>query len=79
MTYEEALYYMTHNGATSSQETMSYSMMITAMEKQIPKKVIPFETNPYLDACPCCGRIKSIYGDRYCSYCGQRINWNGVR
>ena len=51
---------------------------IEALEKQIPKKVIPFENNPYLDACPCCGRIKSIYGDRYCSYCGQRIDWSEV-
>lgn len=51
---------------------------IRALEKQIPKKVVPFENNPYLDACQCCGRIKSIYGDHYCSYCGQRIDWSEV-
>lgn len=53
-----------------------YKISVEAIDKQVPKKVIPFEGNPYLDACPCCGRIKSIYGDRYCSYCGQRLDWS---
>lgn len=72
MDYKDALYFMTHNGATSSEETVSYQMMVEAMEKQIPKKPIDYDyVLPVYDRdgyqvdaifmykarCPSCGEI----------------------
>ena len=57
-------------------------MAIEALEKQIPKK--PVEGNPDdfwesgNDYCPICGFAVRVeeYKDKYCSKCGQAIDWS---
>ena len=48
-------------------------LAISALEKQIPKK-------PDLDDgvyCPCClHEFKVHYATRYCTNCGQAIDWS---
>lgn len=66
----------------------AYKITKTAIEKQIPKKPKNFlrnmHTQEYL--CPLCKTriISKINGefiagskDKYCSHCGQAIDWNG--
>lgn len=87
MTYEEALYFMTHNGATSAEETVSYQMMVKAMEKQIPKKP-DIEGDGYWNGelvydtwiCPCCGEQYEIEFEKYkyCPECGQAVDLSEV-
>ena len=80
MTYEEALYWHTHNGATIEQERESESLIKEALEKQIPK-VAEHEDGVW-SICPCCGG--SVCNDTehavnrevsYCEHCGQAIDW----
>lgn len=88
MDYKDALYFMTHNGATSSEETESYQMMVEAMEKQIPKKPINvYKTWDYGNiskwVCPSCSYEHRSSSSRscdykYCTKCGQAIDWSEV-
>ena len=60
MTYEEALYWYTHNGATIEQERECESLIKEVLEKQIPKKPKRINKNSVFDGnwkmiCPCCG------------------------
>ena len=80
MTYEEALYLYTHNGATIEQERESESLIKEALEKRIPK-VAEHEDGVW-SICPCCGG--SVCNDTehavnrevsYCEHCGQAIDW----
>lgn len=86
MTYEEALYWHTHNGATIEQERQSEILIKKALEKQIPKK--PIRKNPicyekrkdgtelfeYDYFCPDCNeQIKA--NEHHCE-CGQALDWS---
>ena len=46
-----------------------YQTAISALEKQIPKKVIAHQH------CPCCAR-DVIGSGFYCWNCGQRLDWS---
>ena len=68
MTPQEALYWHTHNGATVQQEIEIESIIIDALNKQIPKKPTISvhrylyngeETSAKFTHCPCC--FCSIY------------------
>lgn len=51
---------------------------IEALEKQIPKKPINKENNYQrnIGLCPCCKEIIDDWEDyKYCSECGQAIDW----
>ena len=87
MTYEEALYCHTHNGATIEQEIECESLIKEALEKQIPKKPQSVEsyTNIIDYYCPVCdiNLISKINGefvagrkDKYCSNCGKALDWS---
>lgn len=57
-----------------------FEMAIVALEKQIPKKLLPEDksNNPYSYYCPDCKTELSDggwkYDDNYCWNCGQRID-----
>lgn len=83
MTYEEALYWHTHNGATIEQERESEILIKEALEKQIPKKPVFWENKYYFSPspnddwgyeCPCCGSQDVDYPDHHCE-CGQALDW----
>lgn len=74
MTYEGALYWHTHNGATIEQERECESLIKEALEKQIPKKPIINKR-----------KIKCVNGHnqptqhyKYCPMCGQLMDWSDV-
>lgn len=78
MTYEEAKAFFEENlkdGKCSENcpECTAMELAISALEKQIPKK-------PDLDDgvyCPCClHEFKVHYATRYCTNCGQAIDWS---
>lgn len=48
---------------------------ISALEKQIPKKVIETGNKPYGGKCPCCGEIlyTSFMNTNYCHWCGNKL------
>lgn len=49
-----------------------------AVEKQIPKKPIHYDSVPH-DRCPNCRNAVKVFCDaheyHYCLYCGQRLKW----
>lgn len=57
----------------------TYSVAISALEKQIPKKAIDktCEYDGYYGLCPCCNKAISEYKDfARCWYCGQALDWS---
>lgn len=84
MTYKEALYWHTHNGAMIEQERESEILIRESLEKQIPKK--PIESNKYDYNCPCCNvklpiEPEDIYiyqmpTPNHCEDCGQALDWS---
>lgn len=53
---------------------VAVDMAVDALQKQIPKKPIPYY---YKDKCPnpACGLIVKI-GEKYCKGCGQKLRWS---
>jgi ribosomal protein S27E len=49
-----------------------------AVEKQIPKKPMHYDSVPH-DRCPNCRNAVKVFRDaheyHYCLYCGQRLKW----
>ena len=74
MTYEGALYWYTHNGATIEQERECESLVKAALEKQIPKKPI---INKRKIQCVN-GHNQPTQHYKYCPMCGQLMNWSDV-
>ena len=53
-------------------QKMAFNLAISALEKQIPKKVVKAE---YDYNCPICG-YEYLVNEKYCANCGQRLNWD---
>ena len=58
-------------------------LAIQALEKQMPKKVVPRHIRKYdgFDdgECPTCGNSvlrDGFSNDVYCDYCGQKLDWS---
>ena len=53
---------------------LTISIAITALEKQIPKKIVKY------NKCPVCNRSQSATwycaGSSYCEFCGQALDWS---
>lgn len=58
-----------------SQEIKGFGVAISALKKQIPKKVksVPIGNINYYK-CPECGEISGVNAE-YCSCCGQKLEW----
>lgn len=80
---EECDYYP--NCDHTTQEDMA-RVAISALEKQVPKKIIHDPTRPNYCTCPSCNRsldkfaicgddVKRIMHD-FCHFCGQAIDWS---
>ena len=85
MTYEEALYWHTHNGATIEQERESESLINKALEKQIPKQPKYEDVDNIYGAikrtCTACGDVCMVSKcakpyEHYCRQCGQALDWS---
>lgn len=59
-----------YNEAKQLEEDMN--IMISAMEKQVPKK--PTDRCMYKE-CPNCGEVE-IQFCKYCPSCGQKLDWS---
>ena len=85
MTYEGALYWYTHNGATIEQERESESLINKALEKQIPKQPKYEDVDNIYGAikrtCTACGDVCMVSKgakpyEHYCRQCGQALDWS---
>lgn len=64
-------------------EVFAAKTAISALEKQMPKRVQDktiVYTSSLEGTCGACGYddISTVYGHRYCPYCGQRLDWGNV-
>ena len=66
--YKEKLY----NGIFND-KIDAFDVTISALEKQIPKKVEEYLTSSF--CCPVCTNVLSKYSI-YCSNCGQALDWS---
>ena len=49
----------------------TFNLAISALEKQVPKKVVKAE---YDYNCPICG-YEYLVNEKYCANCGQKLSW----
>ena len=78
---------MRSNGFPYQVNNLVVAEIVSALEKQIPKKPIPRFINDFSDDmainCPCCKQpIVNVWNKRdykplYCHYCGQALDWGG--
>lgn len=54
-------------------------MAIEALEKQMPKKPVNYDSVPH-SRCPVCNNAVKVFEDaheyHYCLYCGQCLDWS---
>lgn len=59
----------------------AFHMAIKALEKQIPMKPIknnPIKNEVWIESamlCPVCNGYVNKFGNKYCSKCGQKLDW----
>ena len=55
---------------------------IKALEKQIPKKPVNYDSVPH-SRCPVCKNAVKVFKDaheyHYCLYCGQALDWSDTK
>lgn len=89
MTYEKAIDYV-FGGAilrNPSKDRELRTMIIEALEKQVPKKPIVFISDRYdypeeAYRCSICDSDNGEYlykGQRYCDECGNAVDWSDVK
>ena len=89
MTYEKAIDYVL-GGAILRNPTKDRelrTMIIEALEKQVPKKPIVFISDRYdypeeAYRCSICNSDNGEYlykGQRYCDECGNAVDWSDVK
>lgn len=58
--------------------TIAFEKAIEALEKQIPKKPVNYDSVPH-SRCPVCNNSVKVFEDahehHYCLYCGQALDW----
>jgi len=62
----------------TAEQDMALAIIQKALEKQIPKKPKKY-VNLYgstRNGCPACPRNEIYAGQKYCSVCGQAIDWS---
>ena len=86
MTKEEVIKIVNENAVPVFPLQIEYQDWLTAMgmvtealEKQIPKKPINYDSVPH-SRCPVCNNSVKVFEDaheyHYCLYCGQAIDWS---
>ncbi len=57
-------------------KNFTFKSILEAREKQIAKKPIPHPDDSKTNYCPTCGSYYGIlHAIRYCSVCGQKLDW----
>jgi tRNA(Ile2) C34 agmatinyltransferase TiaS len=82
MTPQEAIKAMKFNkenlyNGISNQFISAFDVAISALEKQIPKKVHRYDVNLSEKFCPNCGLSIENKGG-YCAECGQALDWSDM-
>lgn len=57
-----------------NEDLAAIQMAMSALEKQMPKKVILTKTEVTFYQCPCCNSFISRSND-FCNKCGQALDW----
>lgn len=85
MTYEEArnnfIQDLAENAYLSMCSMEEMKIVIKALDKQIPKKIIRKSKKASLEdiKCPNCQReIDAMNIVNYCTYCGQALDWSAI-
>jgi hypothetical protein len=86
MTYSDSLHRIKRNTNPTfwnAEDIEHYNNIVNAIEKQIPKKVIPHRSTYTNDiifyACPSCNETDLGDGCKQnpcCEYCGQALDWS---
>lgn len=66
---------LNYEQGTVGEHNEAVTMAINALEKQIPKKPI-FTEDKQFALCPCCDMKGLIDKQKYCDYCGQKLDWS---
>lgn len=74
-----AIEYLIRNGYKLNEDYNNFArqvvyLAIEALEKQIPKKVIPYNSaknHSFIECVACNGHIEKYY--KYCTECGQKL------
>lgn len=64
--------------SNSEENIKAKEMAVAAMKKQIPKRPVTYASTNRAD-CPVCGKkVRGLYKPygKYCSGCGQRLDWS---
>lgn len=85
MTYEEVrnnfIQDLAENAYLNMCSTEEMKIVIEALDKQIPKKIIRKSKKASLEdiKCPNCQReIDAMNIVNYCTYCGQALDWSAI-
>lgn len=85
MTYKEVrnnfIKDLAENAYLSMCSTEEMKIVIEALDKQIPKKIIRKSKKASLEdiKCPNCQReIDAMNIVNYCTYCGQALDWSAI-
>ena len=85
MTYEEVrnnfIQDLAENAYLSMCSTEEMKIVIEALDKQMPKKIIRKSKKASLEdiKCPNCQRkIDAMNIVNYCTYCGQALDWSAI-
>lgn len=77
MTYEEVKRIRQNPTLDDIDNKELAEMIDNAIEKQIPKKPVDKSIeNIKFMLCPCCGNNNILSLDKYCSDCGQALDWS---
>ena len=81
MTREEAIYLLDNlkgmiEDSQGNDYDKAFNMAIADMEKQIPKKPNEEQKDCVEATIPRCPNCYSMFIEKYCSKCGQAIDWS---
>lgn len=63
------------NNKTAERVREAKNMVIQALEKQIPKKVLSTQDKEFA-LCPCCNGKGLSDKQKYCDNCGCKLDWS---
>ena len=63
------------NDESAKRVSEAKSIVVNALEKQIPKKP-DFTEDKEFALCPCCNGKGLLDKQKYCDNCGQKLDWS---
>lgn len=74
MKIEEAIRLLDYGDPTAWGWCEAIKLVISVLEKQIPKECIDM-TEEYIHKCPTCNGSITFHKQEYCDECGQALKW----